>query len=435
MGNSKNAAICIATAMLMGCKTTGGDSTGNPLGVFEDSPVAASIVGAVASTVTKSVDGVGATFADAGTKLFLNETVSKSKLSSEAKERADKHHRKLANSGKLYSETDDPGAVRYLRRVTRRIAASRDSDAVDLRSFIVKDDTVNASTSGAGYLYFNRGLLTALSNEAQLAMIVGHEAAHIDLGHIVSRATDRNRVALGAQALSGVLGNRSTLTDLGVKTGAVLVVQNFSRDDEREADKLGLQYVIAAGYDPVEAATAFQAISTGKSRSSALGNLFSSHPVSQARFNAISALARQSGSGGGDVNGPEYRNMTAALSIEAAGALREQGEYAAAERVIGGRLGSGIETADGYLEKGRVLMARNTGGSANIGEAILMFEEARRLDPARADIQREIGMAYFERGEKGDAEKSIEALTSYLEMVRNPRDADEVRRVIELQKL
>ncbi len=242
------------------------------------------------------------------------------RLSNAEIERARSVHAQALRTGKVYTAAENPVAAQYLSRVVNNIARQRPPGAVPLQGFIIKDDDVNAFTTGAGYLYFNRGLLAALQNEAQLAMIVGHEAAHVDAGHIAQgineQATVDTLTSIGVAILqsSGVGGLAAPLGELGVGLVGQRANAYFSQGHELEADDIGLRYTIAAGYDGLQAASAFRVLTMANGSRGRLAEFFSSHPSSEGRLRTVAARAAASGQTGGYIGAAEYAQMVGTLT-------------------------------------------------------------------------------------------------------------------------
>lgn len=231
-------------------------------------------------------------------------------------QRATALHARVTEAGKVYGPDENPAATRYLDAVIARVSSARPPGAVPLRGFIIKDDDINAFTTGAGYLYFNRGLLTALENEAQLAMIVGHEAAHVDAGHIARGAADEATVEaltqLGGALLDGVGGLAGTVGQLGVGLAGRRASAYYSQGAELEADDIGLGYAMRAGYDGIQAASTFRVLSEANGPRGKIADFFASHPNSEGRLRTIAAKAAATGRPA-YVGAAEYRQMLAAL--------------------------------------------------------------------------------------------------------------------------
>lgn len=211
---------------------------------------------------------------------------------------------------------EDPSLTRYVERVAGRIAPQRPPGAPPLRTFVVKDPDVNAFTTGAGYVFVTAGLIGALENEAQFAFVVAHEVAHVDRGH-VSQGAQQRSVAQGVALLGAIAaaaaGAPPELARIGAGLGAEAVVADFSREQERQADALGLQYAAAAGWDAREGARSFAVLQRlfGDTRGAAA--FFASHPSSGDRQALIDRMARAQGLGGGDVGRNRWLRETEAL--------------------------------------------------------------------------------------------------------------------------
>jgi len=135
---------------------------------------------------------------------------------------------------------DDPALERYVRRVGERVAAKAGRDDVDWTFRILDDPGVQAWAAPGGFVYVTRGLLAVLDSEAELAAVLGHEVAHVAAGHT-------------AELLHRL--PEPSMRDLDLAT-----LFQLHRDDEAQADQLGVRYAAAAGYDPSGLLRALQAL-------------------------------------------------------------------------------------------------------------------------------------------------------------------------------
>ena len=138
----------------------------------------------------------------------------------------------------------------YVRRVGQRIAmqsglASRPDDYTVT---LLNSNVNNAFAIPGGFVYVTRQLVALMNDEAELAFVLGHEVGHVAARHADKRATRSGLAGLGAAILGAVTGS-SVIGNLA-GTGAQLYSLNYSRDQEREADSLGVRYLVRAGYDP-----------------------------------------------------------------------------------------------------------------------------------------------------------------------------------------
>ncbi len=161
---------------------------------------------------------------------------------------------------------------------------------------ILDASVVNAFAAPGGYVYFTRGILAALNSEAELAGVMGHEIGHVTARHSAQQISKAQMAQFGLVGLDiglSVLGipGLSSLAQLGV---GVLFLK-FSRDNEREADSLGVEYATKAGYDASRMADFFETLHRmdEKTDRSGLPSWFSTHPSPEDRENAIRSHAEQ----------------------------------------------------------------------------------------------------------------------------------------------
>lgn len=147
----------------------------------------------------------------------------------------------------------------YVRGVANRII-SRTRFAKERWTVTVLDSpVVNAFATQGGYIYVTRGLLALANSEAELAAVLGHEMAHITENHVKGRQKRGKNAGLGV-LLGAVVGGLADGKDglkKGIELGSKLAggyVGQYSQKQEFDADRIGMRYMVAAGYDPLEAA-------------------------------------------------------------------------------------------------------------------------------------------------------------------------------------
>lgn len=134
----------------------------------------------------------------------------------------------------------------------------------------------NAFAVPGGYIYITRQLVALMNNEAELAGVLGHEVGHVAARHSASRqqAAQRNSIlgVLGAVLTGAVLGDSTLGQQLsqGLLQGSQLLTLRFSRNQELEADRLGVRYLTGAGYDPHAMATVLQNLAAQNALSASL---------------------------------------------------------------------------------------------------------------------------------------------------------------------
>jgi Zn-dependent protease with chaperone function len=197
---------------------------------------------------------------------------------------------------------NDRSVDRYLNRIVQKLAAGAPGGSYPYQIKAVNATEINAFALPGGPMYVHRGLLQAARNEAELAGVLAHEMSHVALRHGTNQASKAYLAQSGLGILGGLLGKSSGSTSKIVSAiggvGLNAVFLKYSRDDEREADRLGAEIMAKAGYDPVAMATFFELLKTEQGRNpSKLERFFSSHPSPADREARIRQYASTVGSG------------------------------------------------------------------------------------------------------------------------------------------
>lgn len=186
---------------------------------------------------------------------------------------------------------EDPIITEYVNRVGQNVVLHSDAK-IPFTIKVVDSDEVNAFALPGGFFFVNKGLILAAENESELAGVMAHEIAHVAARHAMENQGKGTLLQYGMLAgilfgggiASGILQNTAGITQ-------ALAFFKFSRGAEEEADKLGVQYLYAAGYDPQGMSTMFEKLaSQNKKKPGTLSKLFSSHPQSVDRRDASVAL-------------------------------------------------------------------------------------------------------------------------------------------------
>ncbi len=179
-----------------------------------------------------------------------------------------------------------------LQRIGQRIENVAEPPDYPYDFSVLADDAVNAVAFPGGRIYFYRGIFNALGyDENQLAWVAGHEVTHISRQH----ACRRIERSLGYELVIQLIFGKDTAGEIAGVVAA-LVLQDYGRDKEFEADRIGLEYTQAAGYDPTAALAVLQKFSEiqGKDPSD-FALLFMTHPGNTARSDAVERYLRQRG--------------------------------------------------------------------------------------------------------------------------------------------
>jgi len=225
----------------------------------------------------------------------------------------------------------DPELTRYVRDVGHRLAAV--SDRKLPYEFVILNNSVpNAWALPGGKIAINRGLLTELDSEAELAAVLGHEIVHAAARHSAQQVT-RGMLSQALVLATAVVASDTDYGALavgGAGLAAQLVNTRYGRGAELESDRYGMEYMARAGYDPqgaVDLQQTFVRLNDGH-QPDWLSGLFASHPPSQERVEANRATAAALPAGG-RLGREEYRQqMQRTLNAEAAYALYDEGRKA-----------------------------------------------------------------------------------------------------------
>ena len=163
----------------------------------------------------------------------------------------------------------------YVNGVGMKVARYAGRADVPWEFRVVNSDQINAFSLPGGFVYITRGLLFNLHNEAQLAGILAHESGHVAHRHSVQQLERAQAIQTGA-ALVGVAAKSQAAAELSNVVAGVALMQ-YSRDQEKEADLSGLEYMARAGYPP-EALVEDMKIMEGLTQGQAPPEFLSSHP-------------------------------------------------------------------------------------------------------------------------------------------------------------
>jgi predicted Zn-dependent protease len=186
---------------------------------------------------------------------------------------------------------DDPKVQAYVERIGRKIAADSERPELPWSFKVVDDPVVNAFALPGGFIYVTRGLLTHLNSEAELASVLGHEIGHVTARHSVEQQSKQQLAQIGL--LAGMIARPDLANGLGqlAQQGLGLLFLKYSRDDERQADDLGLRYMFREGYDPREMPQVFAVLKRVSEQQGGgrIPGWLATHPGEDERIRRISA--------------------------------------------------------------------------------------------------------------------------------------------------
>ncbi len=182
---------------------------------------------------------------------------------------------------------EDPVITEYVDRIGQNLVKHSDAK-VPFHIKVVDTDEINAFAFPGGYFYINKGVILAAENEAELAGVMAHEISHIIARHATSRMSKGQYLqlaAIPALFVGGYWAQMGIQNALGL--GLNLEMMGITRESEREADQLGIQYMWNTGYDPNAFVTFFEKMQEQeKSNPGGLAGWFRTHPSTDDRITA-----------------------------------------------------------------------------------------------------------------------------------------------------
>ncbi|WP_250459421.1 M48 family metalloprotease [Microbulbifer litoralis] len=228
-------------------------------------------------------------------------------------------HQKLVDSTPVY---EDPVLTAYVDHVGQKIANASDRPELKYHFTIIDSQDINAFALPGGYIYINRGLLTYLHSEAEMAAVLAHEIGHVTARHAVRQKTAATGAGV-ASVLSVLVTGSGVVGDVA-NLWSTAAVKGYGRDMELEADRFGAQYMYNAGYDPQaminviallkdqETFSRRRARIEGKKQQTYHG-VFSSHPRNDIRLQEVVQAAGELSEGDKSTKVEYYREKTDGL--------------------------------------------------------------------------------------------------------------------------
>ncbi len=223
--------------------------------------------------------------------------------------------KKILEEYKVYESTAVTG---YVDKIGQKLAYLSDRPTVQYEFLVVDSDLVNAFAVPGGFIFVTRGLLENVGDEAELAMVLAHEISHITAYHGVQMIQKE----MGQNALT-ILGTIGAAFTMGPE--AMLMVANtadlfsalyllgYSREHEKEADYLGLQYILRAGYDPRASLTFLKKLESDNDKAQGWDLYFRTHPPIPERIKIIEGMVGKGDRDESKSNRDEFERIQALL--------------------------------------------------------------------------------------------------------------------------
>lgn len=191
----------------------------------------------------------------------------------------------------MYGEYDNSALSDYVRRVGLQLTPHTHRPQLNYHFTVLDTPVINAFAAPGGYIYVTRGILALFETEAELATVLGHELGHVNARHTVRKMSQLLLIQVGlavGSALSETFKDISGLAGVGIQ----LLFLKFSRNDEKQADTLGVQYARSGSYNPQQMIVFFNALQKMGDLSSgnSLPGFLSTHPLTIDRIRYTTQL-------------------------------------------------------------------------------------------------------------------------------------------------
>ena len=375
---------------------------------------------------------------------------------------AEREEERLQTAAGLYG---DPLLEAYLARIGDRLTPGevKQAGGPGFEFHVVPDPTLSAFAMPNGKVYVHTGLLARVEDEAQLAMILGHEITHVTNRHALQFQRDaRNRVvplsvraiaeSIGAAAAgpwaehgdrvgtAGLSRTAQIVLGLGLRHAALAAINGYGRDLEREADTGGLQKLVAAGYDPSEAPKVFALLGKEARERGAPETFFFGNPrrLDEGLKDTEDLVQTRYAGVRGEINTEEFALRTRTVVRDNALLDIHAGRFTLARAQLDRVLALAPKDPTAHLYYGDLyrLQAQRAHAprakEALAQQALGHYLRAADLDPAFPDPFRELGFLYYQQKETARAK---EAFQKYLALKPDAPDAKRIREyLIELDR-
>lgn len=199
---------------------------------------------------------------------------------------------------------EDPLVTDYVETLGRSLLAADPSSRGSYTFFVVDQPVVNAFAGPGGYIGVYAGLISATQSESELAAVMAHEIAHVNQRHLLRSAEDQAKLSLPATALmlaAAILGaqvssNAAAAAMTGLQAAMIQRQINFTRENEKEADRIGIAALASAGFDPYAMAGFFERLSKAtRATDSGTPEFLRTHPVNTSRISDAMGRAEDYG--------------------------------------------------------------------------------------------------------------------------------------------
>ena len=309
----------------------------------------------------------------------------------------------MAQVNKRFDLIKDPYIVDYVNSVGRKILDNLPPQPFAYRFYVIDSDVYNAFATPAGHIFIYRGLIEAMDSEDELAGILGHEIGHVQCRHIsdkIERSSKLNVAALAGLAAGiflgvGGAGEAAQAVTVGSMAAAQTMALAYSREDEIQADKVGLENISRAGYDGTALMTTLDKI-RAKRWFDNIPTYLTTHPAAEDRIAYIDAWSQ---------NHPNTQPKGATQAFQKT-QTRLLALYGDEEKALE-RFEKWVRNnpEDPLAHYGYGLILARTG---NRKEAASQLEVALEKDPLDSSLLGELGRVYFLDGRLEEALSTLQ---------------------------
>lgn len=308
-----------------------------------------------------------------------------------------------------YGEVQDRQLNNYIRQVGNSMAARTHRPDMPYSFRVVNATYVNAYAFPGGSIAATRGIMLKMDNEDELASLLGHELGHVNARHTAEQMSKSQVASLAVAGLSAYLGttkykNYADIAGQLGMVGAGALLASYSRDNEREADRLGNQYMVQSGYNTKGFVGLMEMLNTlSNHKSSAVELLFATHPMSKDRLEAAQqrAGAAYSSSRSKRIQRERYMDNIAGLrkisgaieSMQKGDAALMQKKYPEAEALYRKALNDAPNDYTGLLSMAKAKIMQE-----QFNDAISYANTARKVYPSEAQACHIEGFASIRAG-------------------------------------
>ena len=324
-------------------------------------------------------------------------------------QKSEEEQRVLESTGFIYP---NPELEDYLNMIIAKLQPESMPADLKIRVKVIKSVYLNAFAYPNGVVYIHTGLLARMDNEAQLAAVLAHEMIHCTHRHALRafrRFKDRRSfLTTVQQTLMANKGLQELARNLGF-TGSLAAVSGYTRELEKEADRLGIDLMIKAGYAPKEALVLFDYLVTEIEREGLEEPFFfGSHPKVRERINNLQNLPddRYAVRRSATKNSKTFLKKIEKVILDNAGQDLRIGRFQAARRGVEKYLRINPDDTRAYFMLGEIYRQRGQPDDAR--KAIKFYNQAIFLDPTYADPHKAIGVIHYKKGHLALAKKYFE---------------------------